>query len=67
MSDATVTAEEPHALEGTSTRPPSADSKKEVVLASRYKNQPDVVLPHLSSPTARAYLTHDAEVPDREL
>lgn len=67
MSDATLRAEEPDASVGTSSRPPSADSKKEVVFASRYKIQPDIVLPHLSTSTARAYRTYDAEDPEREL
>ena len=67
MSDATLSTEEPRAPEGSDSRPPPAGSSDEVVFASRYKIQPGVVLPHLSTPTARAYRTYDAEDPEREL
>jgi len=47
--------------------PPPAAAQQEVVFAGRYKIQPGVVLPHLATSTARAYLTIDAEDPKREL
>ncbi|MDA0787275.1 MAG: hypothetical protein O3B37_13385 [Proteobacteria bacterium] len=67
MSDATLRIEESPVSDGRSSRPPSADSVEEVVFAGRYRIHPGVVLPHLSTTTARAYLTHDAEDPNRKL
>ncbi|MEP4884733.1 MAG: hypothetical protein ABJ215_00020 [Alphaproteobacteria bacterium] len=67
MSDATLRAEEPRVPEGERSPPPSMGSNDEVVFAGRYKIQPGVLLPHLATSTARAYLTYDAEDPNREL
>ena len=67
MSDATLRVEETNAPEGRPAPPPAASSQEEVVFAGRYNIQPGVVLPHLSTSTARAYLTLDAEDPKREL
>ena len=67
MSDATLRTEEPRAPEGYRSRQPSAESNDEVVFASRYKIQTGIVLPHLSTPTARAYRIYDAEDPEHEL
>ncbi len=39
----------------------------EVVFASRYRIQPDVVLPHLCTTSARAYVAFDRENPARSL
>ena len=62
-------ADLPDAPEGTAVPPraTAAASKDEIVFAGRYKIQPGVVLPHLATTTARAYLTIDAENPKREL
>ena len=67
MSDATLRTEEPQAPEGDQPPPPSAGSNEEVIFAGRYSIQPGVVLPHLATSTARAYLTIDAEDPTRDL
>lgn len=67
MSDATLRVEEPPARRDSNDPPQSSGSREEVVFAGRYKIQPGVVLPHLSTSTARAYLTIDAEDPGRDL
>lgn len=67
MTDATLRVEETNAPEGNAAPPAAAASQEEVVFAGRYSIQPGVVLPHLSTSTARAYLTLDAEDPRREL
>ncbi len=67
MSDATLRTEEPHVPEGESSWPAPDGSNDEVVFAGRYKIQPGFVLPHLATSAARAYLTYDAEDPNREL
>ena len=67
MSDATLRVEEPPARGDSNVPPQSSGSREEVVFAGRYKIEPGVVLPHLSTSTARAYLTIDAEDPGRDL
>lgn len=67
MSDATLRADELPAPEANEPPPSAAVGQGEVVFAGRYKIQPGVVLPHLSTPAARAYLTIDAEDSNREL
>ena len=46
---------------------PSAATRNEVVFAGRYAIQPDVVLPHLCTVSARAYVAFDRENPTRSL
>ncbi|MBO6783792.1 MAG: hypothetical protein JJ899_11050 [Alphaproteobacteria bacterium] len=66
MSEATLHSE----LEGDGAAqagPPESVPAEEIVLAGRYKIQPGVVLPHLNTPSARAYVTLDTENPKAAL
>ena len=63
MSEATVESAfsepENHVSSESETAP--ARSGNEIILASRYVIQPDVILPHLSAHSAKAYAAIDTE------
>ncbi|MBT5570274.1 MAG: hypothetical protein HOJ90_03555 [Alphaproteobacteria bacterium] len=70
MSEATVETEyletEGEAPAATPAAP-IPGSKDEVVFAGRYRIQKSVILPHLSTTSARAYVTLDSEEPKNSL
>lgn len=69
MSEASI---EPD-FEGVEGEPPAASaspvsvSGDEILFAGRYRIQPSVILPHLSTPSAKAYVAIDSENPLRSL
>ena len=68
MSEATLEMEMPDGDADPGALPdPEEDSGNEILFASRYKIQPDVVLPHLSTSSARAYMAFDSQDPRKSL
>ncbi len=68
MSEATVDMELPDGDAGPDGQPDAGgDPRNEILFANRYKIQPDVVLPHLNTSSARAYVTFDSENPKKSL
>jgi len=70
MSEATIESEYPETeVEEPAASPvtPSRSSNDEVVFASRYRIQKSVILPYLSTSSARAFVTLDAEEPRSSL
>lgn len=68
MSDASIIADEELPDSAGETAAPAVEQGgNEVVFADRYRIQPDVVLPHLGTASARAYLAVDTNEPKKEM